>query len=909
MDTTGAVPPERWGAEFHSPDPDAPGTSYCPRGSFLSDVETFDADFFGISPLEAGEIDPQQRLLLETAWAAMEDSGRPREKWSGSRTGVYAGILAMDYTLLHSKTAGIGSINPYYASGKEFSFAAGRIGYVFGLHGPSMMVNAACSSSLIAVHLACQALRAGECDTALAGGVNLLLAPELSVFMSKVRALSPSGTCRPFDVTADGVVRGEGAAMVVLKRTQDAIADGDRILGVIAGSATNHDGRSAGLTAPNPEAQQAVLAQALRAAKLEPRDLSYVEAHATGTPLGDPIEVAALAAVLGAGREPDAPLPIGSIKANFGHLDSAAGILGLLKAMLIVRHREVPPQIKLDRPIDDLRASGLTVATEATPLAAADGPLYAGVSAFGLSGSNAHLILASPPALGAGVPRRPVARKGRPAAAMPLLLLSAPDQVRLGRHVAELAAALAAPDAPDAGDLFATAAVRRTHFAGRIAVRAACAAEARAALDAYALGAEHPAIRAGDTTDARPLPFVHVFSGAAAHPRMGLGLYRTQPAFRDALDECAAVIAAEAGWSLLTELGRSNAAWSRQPEINLPVLVAVQLALSRLWTSWGLPPVAVLGHGPGRIAAAAASGVLDAADAMRLALRAAARPAAAADRLITADGSVDDVTAAVSDIAGVRVLDVTGPAAVVLAGSARAVRQAAAALRAAGITSGPARPLSAFDLSPGSAEAGELAAGLTVRAPAVPMLGLPADHVNDADRIAQVLGPDWLWPAVDEFLGKRAVHFLELGPGPVLAAQLVEAGRHRKRTSRAYAALNHAPDAVAAIADTLAALYVTGAPVEWDRVFTPTHVHPAAADRAGGPTVLARRSARRSPGRSGRGPAGHDLGDGDQPVRDPGAAERDRARTGPHGAAGHRRAAERSRAGRVRAGGRFGDAA
>lgn len=820
VDTTGAVPPERWGAEFHSPDPDSPGTSYCPRGSFLSDVETFDADFFGISPLEAGEIDPQQRLLLETAWAAMEDSGRPREKWSGSRTGVYAGILAMDYTLLHSKTAGIGSINPYYASGKEFSFAAGRIGYVFGLHGPSMMVNAACSSSLIAVHLACQALRAGECDTALAGGVNLLLAPELSVFMSKVRALSPSGTCRPFDVTADGVVRGEGAAMVVLKRTADAIADGDRILGVIAGSATNHDGRSAGLTAPNPEAQQAVLAQALRAAKLEPRDLSYVEAHATGTPLGDPIEVAALASVLGTGRDPDTPLPIGSIKANFGHLDSAAGILGLLKAMLIVRHREVPPQIKLDRPIDDLRASGLTVAVEATPLAATDGPLYAGVSAFGLSGSNAHLILASPPALGAGVPRRPVARKGRPAAAMPLLLLSAPDQVRLGRHVAELCAALAGPDAPDAGDLFATAAVRRTHFAGRLAVRAACAAEARAALDAYALGAEHPALRAGDTTDARPLPFVHVFSGAAGHPRMGLGLYRTQPVFREALDECAAVIAAEAGWSLLTELGRSNAAWSRQPEINLPILVAVQLALSRLWTSWGLPPVAVLGHGPGRIAAAAAAGVLDTPDAMRLALRAAARPFDSADRLVVAEGTVDDVTAAVSGIAGVRVLDVLGPAAVVLAGSARAVRQAATALRTAGITSGPARPLTAFDLRPGSAEAGEFAAGLTVRAPEVPMLALPADHVNDADRIAQLLGPDWLWPAVDEFLGRRAVHFLELGPGPVLSAHLTAAARHRKRTSRVYASLNHAPDAVAAVADTLAALYVTGAPVEWDRVFT-----------------------------------------------------------------------------------------
>ncbi|MEV4410633.1 beta-ketoacyl synthase N-terminal-like domain-containing protein [Catellatospora sp. NPDC049609] len=822
VDTTGAVPPERWGAEFHSPDPDAPGTSYCPRGAFLADVETFDADFFGISPLEAGEIDPQQRLLLETAWAAMEDSGRPREKWAGSRTGVYAGILAMDYTLLHAKTAGIGSINPYYASGKEFSFAAGRIGYVFGLHGPSMMVNAACSSSLIAVHLACQALRAGECDTALAGGVNLLLAPELSVFMSKVRALSPSGSCRPFDTTADGVVRGEGAAMVVLKRTADAIADGDRILGVIAGSATNHDGRSAGLTAPNPEAQQAVLAHALRAAKLEPRDLSYVEAHATGTPLGDPIEVAALASVLGAGRDPDDPLPIGSIKANFGHLDSAAGILGLLKAMLIVRHRVVPPQIHLDRPIDDLRASGLTVATAATPLAGTDGPVYAGVSAFGLSGSNAHLILASPPALGAGVPRRPAARKGRPAAAMPLLLLSAPDHVRLRRHAAELGAALAAPDAPDGADLFATAAVRRTHFAGRLAVRAGDIAQARAALDAYAHGAEHPALRAGDTADARPLPFVHAFTGAAAHPRLGLGLYRTQPVFRAALDACAAVIEAEAGWSLLTELGRSNAASSREPAVNLPVLVAVQLALSRLWESWGLPPVAVLGHGPGRIAAAAAAGVLDTADAMRLALRAAARPAAdAADRLVVAEGTVDDVTAAVAPIAGVRVLDVLGPATVVLAGPGSAIRQAAATLRGAGITCGPARPLTAFDLHPGSAETAALAAGLTVRPPRVPLLALPADYVNDADRIGQLVGPDRLWPAVDEFLGRRAVHFLELGPGPVLSSQLTAALRHRKRTGRVYAALNHAPDAVAAVADTLAALYVTGAPVEWDRVFTP----------------------------------------------------------------------------------------
>ena len=394
---TSPVPQDRWDASFMDKDR-AEGTMNCSRAGFLDDVDTFDARFFGITPREAAEIDPQHRMLLTTAWEAMEDSGVPRDRWEGSRTGVYTGILGMDYTLLHTKTKGPESIGPYYASGKEPSFGAGRIAYTFGLHGPCMMLSTACSSSLLAVHLACQALRGGECDAALAGGVNLMLTPELSIYMSRIEALSPTETCRPFDSAADGVVRGEGCGMVVLKRYADALADGDRVHAVLKGSATVHDGRSSGLIAPNAEAQEMLLRSALATAGLTPHDIDFVETHCTGTPLGDHLEVSALTSVFGADRDPGRPLLIGSHKANFGHTDSAAGVLGLLKGILVAQHGTVPPQINVDHPIDLLAGSGLRVATEPAVLPT-DRPRLVGVNAFGLSGTNVHVVIQSPPAV------------------------------------------------------------------------------------------------------------------------------------------------------------------------------------------------------------------------------------------------------------------------------------------------------------------------------------------------------------------------------------------------------------------------------------------------------------------------------------------------------------------------------
>ncbi len=415
------VPEDRWGADFHDPTMQRSGTTRCHVGSFLSDIQRFDADFFGISPREAREMDPQQRILLEVAWETLTAGGQSRSDWAGTRTGIFTGVLASDYLVLHSKTRGTQGIDPFYATGKEFSFGAGRIAYSFDLQGPVLTVTTACSSSLLAVHLACQSLRAGECDAALAGGVNILLAPDLTVFMSRVGAVSPTGRSVPFSAEADGVVRGEGCGLVLLKRLADAQRDGDEILAVINGSATNHDGHSAGLTVPSAPAQARLIEQALSSAGVTADEIGYIEAHATGTPLGDPIELAALGQVFERSRDAK-PLLVGSHKAIFGHLDSAAGIVGLLKAITVVRDGVVPSQPAMDaltpgfdwscyyaleipdRNTDFPGSSSDSGATDpGSPLVR-----RAGVSAFGLSGTNVHVVLSEPPVRAPAVPARDV---------------------------------------------------------------------------------------------------------------------------------------------------------------------------------------------------------------------------------------------------------------------------------------------------------------------------------------------------------------------------------------------------------------------------------------------------------------------------------------------------------------------
>ena len=394
-DAISEVPADRWDADaFYDPDPLAPGRMTTKWGGFVSDVAGFDADFFGITPREAEAMDPQQRMLLEVAWEALEHAGIPPDSLGGSRTGVMMGMSSWDYTIVNIERRA--EIDAYLSTGNPHSAAVGRISYLLGLRGPAVAVDTACSSSLVAVHLACQSLRLRESDLALAGGVQLSLSPFTGIALSKWSALSPRGRCKTFDAGADGFVRGEGCGVVVLKRLADALRDGDRVLAVVRGSAINQDGRSNGMTAPNAAAQRDVITDALRAGGIAADTVNYVEAHGTGTVLGDPIEFEALAATYGHG---DAPCALGSVKTNLGHLEAAAGVAGFIKAVLVVGHTDIPPNLhfaRWNRAIDPA-PTRFFVPTEAAGWPAGAGPRRAGVSSFGLGGTNAHVVVEQAP--------------------------------------------------------------------------------------------------------------------------------------------------------------------------------------------------------------------------------------------------------------------------------------------------------------------------------------------------------------------------------------------------------------------------------------------------------------------------------------------------------------------------------
>lgn len=398
VDAIGDIPAERWDVDAHyDPDPEVPNKMYVRQGGYLQDVYDFDAAFFGIPPREVATMDPQQRILLEVCWEALEDAGLAPGALNQSETGVYIGYMNRDYVHQVEEADPTRRGDPYTLTGNSFSFVAGRISYLLGLQGPSMVVATACSSSLVTIHLACQALRSGECDQALAGGVNLILHPAANVLLSRLRAISPDGRCKTFDAAADGYGRGEGCGIVVLKRLTDALADGDPILGLIRGSAVNHDGPSAGLTVPNGPAQEKLLRKALAAANVVPDAIDYVEAHGTGTSLGDPIEINSLVKVFGQARSQ--PLLVGSVKTNVGHLEAAAGIVGLIKVLLAFQQEAIPPHLHFHTPNPYISWDQIPVQVTngLTPWPHCERPRLAGVSSFGLSGINAHLVVEEPP--------------------------------------------------------------------------------------------------------------------------------------------------------------------------------------------------------------------------------------------------------------------------------------------------------------------------------------------------------------------------------------------------------------------------------------------------------------------------------------------------------------------------------
>ncbi|MFD9430910.1 beta-ketoacyl synthase N-terminal-like domain-containing protein [Streptomyces sp. NPDC060002] len=602
-DAIGPVPADRWRDFTAFPPADAPA-----YGGYLDDIAGFDADFFRITPREATVMDPQQRMLLEVVHETLDHAAVPAAALAGTATGVFVGVCAQEYGQLTGARAA--AVDPWAPAGAALGVAAGRLAYVLDTRGPSMAVDTACSSSLVAVHHACVSLRTGESDLAIAAGVNLLLSPVVGVAFARAGALAPDGRCKPFSTAADGIGRGEGCAAVLLKRLSDAERDGDRVLAVVRATAVNSDGRSNGLLAPNPAAQQALLRTAYARAGLAPAHIDYVEAHGTGTPLGDPIEAGALGTVLGPDRDPDQPLLLGSAKGNLGHLESAAGVAGLVKTVLALHHDRVPPSLHCAHgsALDDVR---LRVVTEPEPWPRYGGTATAGVSAFGFGGTNAHAVLEEwrPDTLPPPPAEEPSAL---------LHLLSDIDTERVRDTAARLAEWLRTPGGGAArpADVARTLAGRT----GRGPVRAAVVAHDRKeladGLGALAQGRPHARVLTGDRDHLGRGP-VWVFSGYGSQwPGMGRRLLAEEPAFAAAVEKLDAQLAVACGFSLHDRLA-SGAPLDRV-EIAQPVLFGLQLALAELWRSYGVEPVAVIGHSMGEVAAAVCAGALDVPDAARV---------------------------------------------------------------------------------------------------------------------------------------------------------------------------------------------------------------------------------------------------------------------------------------------------
>ncbi|MBP1818573.1 SDR family NAD(P)-dependent oxidoreductase [Mycobacterium sp. OAE908] len=609
-DAISEVPEDRWDVdEFFDPEPGAAGKVVTRRAGFVDDVTGFDAPFFGMSTREVRLMDPQHRLLLETAWRAVEHAGIAPTALANTNAGVFVGLATHDYFGMASDEMAYSDIEAHLAIGTSNAAAAGRISFRLGLQGPAIAVDTACSSSLVAIHQACQALRFGECDLALAGGANVLLTPATMITFSSAHMLAPDGRCKTFDAAADGYVRGEGCGVIVVKRLEDAIRDGDRIRAVIRGSAVNQDGASGGLTVPNGVAQQRVIADALKHAGLQPSDVGYLEAHGTGTSLGDPIEVQAAGAVLGAGRETGRPLLIGSAKTNIGHLEAAAGIAGVIKVILSLEHETLPKHLNFENPSPHIPWDRLPVEVvkQTIPWERRDRPRVAGVSSFGFAGTNAHVILEEAPA----VAPTPVEQTGD--GRFSILPLSAKTPTALVEVAGQYRDWLSAhPEAPLA-DVCFTAGAGRAHLEHRAALVVNSRESAIELLGALADDRPAPGLVRGESHDAPKTAWLFTGQGSQ-YPGMARKLFDTEPVFAETLKRCAAAIADVLEKPLLDVIfdvdSPDSAETLRQTAYAQPALFAVEMGLARLWQSWGFEPDVVLGHSVGQYSAACVAGVL-----------------------------------------------------------------------------------------------------------------------------------------------------------------------------------------------------------------------------------------------------------------------------------------------------------
>lgn len=814
------IPGDRWDVDAHfDPEMTAPGKMYVRQGYYLDDIDQFDPQFFGLSPREAESLDPQQRLVMEVAWETLENARIAPSSLKGGKTGVFVGQYWDDYSAQRIYAADSREIDRYAQLSALRGLTAGRICHILDSHGPAIQLDTACSSSSLAVHLACQSLRAGESDLALAGGVSLILAPEHLIGICQMTALSPDGRCKTFDASADGFGQGEGCGIVALKRLSDAQADGDDILAVVQGSAVNHDGHARTVTTPSGAAQRGMLQEALDDAGICAHQVDFVETHGTGTPLGDPIEVSAIARVLCEDREK--PLYLGSVKTNVGHLDSAAGVVGLMKVVLSLQHDTIPQHLNYSTPNRHIpwHEWPLKVPTQNTPWAGAG--RFAGVSAFGMSGTNVHLIIGEAPRADA----TPIAApQPKPAHILTLSTQAAgalPDLA--GRYAKMLEAADPTDAEADLTALCASAALGRSHLSQRAAFVVKDRQALASSLAEFAAGGAPAAVSTG-VTGRRAPKLAFLFTGQGAqHIGMGKALYQAQPEFRRWMDHCANLLSPCLDRPLHDILWSGDAL--HQTANTQPALFAIEYSLAKTLEAWGVEPDLLLGHSIGEYAAAAVAGVFSLEDALRLV---AARgrlmqSLPSGGKMVSAAADEATVASAIGDAAQVAIAAVNGPRSIVFSGDGGAVDKVAARLAAEGVRTTPLNVSHAFHsplMDPILDEFRAVAAGVDYQKPTRTLIsnvtGKPwddaqlsadywVDHLRGAVRFAD---------GVTYAQSKKFQTFVEIGPRPTLL------GLGRASVAPDYGVWLpglRPDDEWETLLNCVAELYVRGVEIDWRR--------------------------------------------------------------------------------------------
>ncbi|MDX1872288.1 type I polyketide synthase [Mycolicibacterium sp. 120266] len=834
VDATGVVPQTRWNAmRFWDPHPGKVGKIVTLRGGFLREIDRFDPQFFGISPREAHSMDPQQRLLLEVTWEALEDGGVPADRLAGTDVGVFVGGFTLDYQLLQNQgRASRYRFKAHSATGMMMTMLANRISFAFDFRGPSMAVDTACSSSLVAVHLAAQSIWNGECGAALAGGVNVMVGPNTAIAESRSGFLSPEGRSKAFDDAADGYARGEGAAVVLIKPLAAALADGDDIYAQILGTAVSQDGRTDGITVPREEAQQAAITSALRRAGVHPGDVGYVEAHGTGTPVGDPIEMRALSRALAHDRPAQRPLLIGSVKTNIGHLEAGAGVAGLIKAAMVLKHGHIPATLHFRNPNRAVSLSdlGLEVPASGRPFPAGQ-PRIAGVNSFGFGGTNAHVVLAGPPELSAR-PDAPPLRSARPDApplrSATLLPLSARSEGALVAMAGRLADHLAADPTVRLPDLAYTLGQRRSHLNHRHTFLVGSIGDARRQLRELADGGQIAAERL--SADRPKLAFVCSGMGPQWWG-MCRGLLDTLPVFADSIARTDRELSRYVEWSLSEELRRDEQT-SRMSETQFaqPANFAVQVALAEQLAHWGITPDAVIGHSAGEVAAHYLAGLLGFEQAVRVVYHRSrlqqrtsgrGRMLAVGVDAETLMQTLDDATRAEFG-ARVSVAAINSPSAVTVAGDDAVLDDIVGQLDHAQIFHRRLPGAVPYHTHYMDAIKDDLFAALEdleSRPAAVPLYSTVTGERLDGYRA----GAAYWWqntratvvfePAVRRMLDDGFTHFVELAPHPVLASSVAEtAGRLRVSV---FATQRRREDDLPALMNCAGSLYCLGHDLDW----------------------------------------------------------------------------------------------